>query len=125
MRRYFTHGSCELPLPNNGGADTTARVPISARPRRGRPNKRKLLVIFIFFRACVGLLHDIAPSAQGFSDAGKPRFFGGRKTVHVVTDFVEHIDDAVDPLERLRDFYRRRHFSSFSLEKRAPDELRL
>jgi hypothetical protein len=83
---------------------------ISARPRRDRPNKRKPLVIFIFVRAFVGLLHDIAPSAQGFSDAGKPRFFGGRKTVHVVTDFVEHIDDAVDPLERLRDFYRRRHF---------------
>jgi hypothetical protein len=65
---------------------------------------------FIFFRAFVGLLHDIAPSAQVFSDAGKPRFFGGRKTAHVVADFVEHIDDAVDPLERLRDFYRRRHF---------------
>src|SRR5262249_14068467 len=112
MRRYFTHASCELPLPNNGGTDTTrARAAfISARPRRGRPNKRKLLVIFIFFRAFVVLLHDIAPSAQGFSDAGKPRFFGGRKTVHVVTDVVEHIDDAVDPLERLRDFYRRRHF---------------
>jgi hypothetical protein len=33
-----------------------------------------------------------------------------RKTVHVVHDFVEHIDDAVDALERLRDFHRRCHF---------------
>jgi hypothetical protein len=28
----------------------------------------------------------------------------------MVTDFVEHIDDVVDALERLRDFHRRRHF---------------
>ena len=27
-----------------------------------------------------------------------------RKTVHMVTDFVEHIDDAVDTLERVGDF---------------------
>ena len=36
-------------------------------------------------------VHDIAPSAQRFGDAGRPCFFGGRKTVHMVTDFVEHI----------------------------------
>jgi hypothetical protein len=39
----------------------------------------------------VGFVHDIAPSAQRFGDAGRPRFFGGRKPVHMVTDFVAHI----------------------------------
>src|SRR5262249_50536253 len=111
MRRYFTHASCELPLPNNGGADTTARVPPSSQLVRVAVAQQKEAASHLYFLPRFRrLLHDIAPSAQGFSDAGKPRFFGGRKTVHVVTGFVEHIDDAVDPLERLRDFYRRRHF---------------
>ena len=48
--------------------------------------------LFIF-RAFVGFLHDIGPGAQRYGYAGKPCFFGGRKTVHMVTDFVEHIDD--------------------------------
>ena len=29
-----------------------------------------VLVIFVFFRAFVGFLHDIAPGAQRFGDAG-------------------------------------------------------
>jgi hypothetical protein len=58
---------------------------------RDEPAATKLLVVFAFFRTFVGFVHDIAPSAQRFGDAGKPCFFGGRKTVHMVTDFVEHI----------------------------------
>ena len=73
----------------------------------GESAATKLLVVFIFFRTFVGFLHDIAPCAQRFSDAGKLCFFSGRKTVHIVTDFVEHIDDAVDTLERVGDFSRR------------------
>jgi hypothetical protein len=41
---------------------------------------------------------------------GKPRFFGGRKTVHMAADFVKHIDDVIDALERLGDFHRHRTF---------------
>ena len=37
----------------------------------------------------------------------------------MVTDFVEHIDDAVDTLERVGDFSRRRHLPSSPLEKKC------
>src|SRR5262245_46384518 len=43
------------------------------------PTIAEWLVVFVVFRAFVGFLHDIAPSAQLFSDAGKPRLFGGEK----------------------------------------------
>ena len=65
---------------------------------RDEPAASKLLVVFALFWTFVGFLHHIAPCAQRFGDAGKPSLFGGRKTVHMVTDFVEHIDDAVDAL---------------------------
>ena len=58
---------------------------------RGEPAASKLLVGFVVFRTFVGFVHDTAPGAQRFGDAGRPRFFGGRKTVHMVTDFVAHI----------------------------------
>ena len=79
-----------------------------AHRMRDEPAATKMLVVFAFFGTFVGFLHDIAPCAQRFSDAGKPCFFSGRKTVHMVTDFVEHIDNAVDTLERVGDFSRRR-----------------
>jgi hypothetical protein len=41
------------------------------------------------------------------------------KAVHMVMDFVDHIDDVVDALERLRDFHRRRHFFKPPLRKRV------
>src|ERR1700722_3862152 len=87
---------------------------------RDEPAATKLLVVFAFFRTFVGFVHDIAPGAQRFRDAGKPCFFSGRKTVHMVTDFVEHIDDAVDTLERVGDFSRRRHCQALPLRKSAP-----
>ena len=62
----------------------------------------KLLVVFVVFRAFVGFVHDIAPRAQRFGDAGKPCLFGRRKTVHMIHDFVEHIDDIIDAFQRVR-----------------------
>jgi hypothetical protein len=52
-----------------------------------------------------------------------PCFLGGRKTVHMVTDFVEHIDDAVDAFERVGDFCRPRHCQAPHLRKSAPANL--
>ena len=86
---------------------------------RDEPAATQLLVVFAFFRTFVGFVHDIAPCAQRFGDAGKPCFFGGRKTVHMVTDFVEHIDDAVDALERVGDFCRPSSLPSSPLEKKC------
>jgi hypothetical protein len=43
------------------------------------------------------------------------------KPSHMVTDFVEHIDDVVDALEQVGDFRRRRHsFKLPLLRKSAP-----
>jgi SAM (Sterile alpha motif) domain-containing protein len=65
-----------------GSTARSARIdPVGARWKR--------LGVFIVFRAFIGFLHDIAPSAQRFGDAGKPCLFSRRKTVHMVTDFIE------------------------------------
>jgi hypothetical protein len=40
----------------------------------------------------------------------------------MIHDFVEHIDDVVDALERVGDF-RRRHLSSSPLMKSGPNEV--
>jgi hypothetical protein len=37
----------------------------------------------------------------------------------MVTDFVEHIDNAVDTLERVRDFSRRRHCQAPHLREKC------
>jgi hypothetical protein len=79
---------------------------------------------FDISRAFVGFVYDIVPVPQRFGDAGKPCLFGGRKTVHMVTDFVEHIDDAVDALKRVGDFGRRLLSAPF-LRKVYPDKSRL
>ena len=75
------------------------------------PDEPTVNVGFDVSRAFVCFVHDMAPKPLRFGDAGKPCLFGGRKTVHMVTDFVEYIDDAVDTLERVGDFSRCRHFS--------------
>jgi len=88
--------------PADGGSyNLVSAGPDEPTVNVGPPAVSKLLVASLVFRALVGFLHDIAPGAQRLCDAGKPCFFGGRKAVHVVTDFVEHIDDVVDALERV------------------------
>jgi hypothetical protein len=42
------------------------------------PDELTVNVGFDVSRAFVGFLHDIAPGAQSFGDAGKPCLFGGR-----------------------------------------------
>jgi len=46
---------------------------------RDKPAATKLLVVFAFFRTFVGFVHDIAPGAQRFRDAGKPCFSADEK----------------------------------------------
>jgi hypothetical protein len=116
VRRY-RHNSKAMTIsgdPAHGGSYTLA----SAGPDEPTVNAG-----FDVSRTFVGFVHDIAPSAQRFGDAGKPCFFGGRKTVYMVTDFVEHIDDVVDAFERVGDFCRPRHCQAPHLRKSAPANL--
>jgi len=64
----------------------------------------------IFFRAFVGFLHHIAPSAQRFSDAGKR----GRRTVEWIVDNTREESrpytciDIADALQDAADTFRKR-----------------
>ena len=114
--------------PRGGRHPSSARLNFifgTANKNRSLCVSTTLLVLFVF-RASVGFPHDIAPGAQRFGDAGKPCFFGGRKPVHMVADFVEHIDDVVDRSSVSETSIVVVFFSSSPLEKKsAADRLRV